>query len=42
VFRAEIRAPTIANHESPVLVDAVVNRIELAMPKVMVEMAKGF
>jgi pyruvate dehydrogenase (quinone) len=31
------------NHDGPVLVDAVVNRMELAMPpKVMVEMAKGF
>jgi len=31
------------NHNGPVLVDAVVNRMELAMPpKVMVEMAKGF
>jgi pyruvate dehydrogenase (quinone) len=31
------------NHEGPVLVDAVVNRMELAMPpKVMAEMAKGF
>jgi pyruvate dehydrogenase (quinone) len=31
------------NHKGPVLVDAVVNRMELAMPpKVMVEMAKGF
>jgi pyruvate dehydrogenase (quinone) len=30
-------------HDGPVLVDAVVNRMELAMPpKVMVEMAKGF
>src|SRR6202158_4611046 len=31
------------SHNGPVLVDAVVNRMELAMPpKVMVEMAKGF
>jgi pyruvate dehydrogenase (quinone) len=31
------------NHDGPVLVDAVVNRMELAMPpKVMIEMAKGF
>ena len=31
------------NHDGPVLVDAVVNRMELAMPpKVMLEMAKGF
>src|SRR6266852_2482994 len=31
------------NHDGPVLVDAVVNRMELAMPpKVVVEMAKGF
>src|SRR5712672_2451776 len=31
------------NHNGPVLVDAVVNRMELAMPpKVMLEMAKGF
>jgi pyruvate dehydrogenase (quinone) len=30
-------------HQGPVLVDAVVNRMELAMPpKVQVEMAKGF
>ena len=30
-------------HKGPVLVDAVVNRMELAMPpKVNVEMAKGF
>ena len=30
-------------HKGPVLVDAVVNRMELAMPpKVQVEMAKGF
>src|SRR6266404_653870 len=31
------------SHDGPVLVDAVVNRMELAMPpKVMLEMAKGF
>ena len=31
------------NHDGPVLVDAVVNRMELAMPpKVVAEMAKGF
>jgi len=31
------------SHDGPVLVDAVVNRMELAMPpKVMAEMAKGF
>jgi pyruvate dehydrogenase (quinone) len=31
------------DHDGPVLVDAVVNRMELAMPpKVQVEMAKGF
>jgi pyruvate dehydrogenase (quinone) len=30
-------------HNGPVLVDAVVNRMELAMPpKVQIEMAKGF
>jgi pyruvate dehydrogenase (quinone) len=39
----EIGVAEALNHDGPVLVDAVVNRMELAMPpKVMVEMAKGF
>ena len=39
----EIGVAEALNHDGPVLVDAVVNRMELAMPpKVMAEMAKGF
>ena len=42
---AEVEAGIAAAlaHDGPVLVDAVVNRMELAMPpKVTAEMAKGF
>jgi pyruvate dehydrogenase (quinone) len=41
--QVEIGLAEALRHDGPVLVDAVVNRMELAMPpKVQVEMAKGF
>jgi pyruvate dehydrogenase (quinone) len=41
--QVEVGLAAALAHKGPVLVDAVVNRMELAMPpKVNVEMAKGF